>query len=220
VKHSAIEPEPPEAVVLCGTGIELVRRFAQSLGEHGEEWGLIGPDEAARLWSRHILNCALLAPELDRERTTAAQTRLRIADIGSGAGLPGLVLAMIRPDCDFVLIEALERRARWLDDQVEELGLANVEVFAGRAEDYPSKRSFDVVTARAVKALKGLIPWVEPLVVNGGRVLLLKGQRVDDEITEARMILLKHKMVDARSEILGLGIVEEPTRLFAATVER
>jgi len=220
VKHSAIEPEPHEAGTLCGTGIDLVRRFAKNLGERGEEWGLIGPDEAARLWSRHILNCALLAPELGQERTAAAQPRLRVADIGSGAGLPGLVLAMIRPDCDFVLIEALERRVRWLRDQVEALGLANVEVFAGRAEGYPAKRSCDVVTARAVKALKVLIPWAEPLAANGGRLLLLKGQRVDDEIAEARTILRKHKLVDAHSKTLGLGIVEEPTRIFAATVER
>ncbi len=220
MKHSAIEPEPPEAVALFGTGIDLVRRFAQNLGEHGEEWGLIGPDEAARLWSRHIVNCALLATELDRDTSHSPPTRLRVADVGSGAGLPGLVLAMIRPDCDFVLIEALERRARWLHEQVTALGLTNVDVFTGRAEEYPAKRSFDVVTARAVKSLKGLIPWVEPLVVNGGRVLLLKGQRVDDEISEARTILVKHKMVNAHSETLGLGIVEEPTRLFAATVER
>lgn len=220
MKHSAIEPEPAEAVALCGGGISLVRVFAENLGEHGEEWGLIGPDEAARLWSRHILNCALLAPVLDEDGEARPNRRLRVADVGSGAGLPGLVLAMIRPDCDFVLIEPLERRTRWLREQVEALGIANVEVFTGRAEEYPAKRSFDVVTARAVKALKGLIPWLEPLVADGGRVLLLKGQRVDDEITEAQSILRKHHVTGARSEVLGMGIVAEPTRLFAATVER
>lgn len=220
MKHSAIEQEPAEAAELCGGGISLVRVFAQNLGTHGEEWGLIGPDEAGRLWSRHLLNCALLAPELDREFDGPLGTRLRVADVGSGAGLPGLVLAMIRPDCDFVLIEPLERRTRWLRQQVAELGLTNVEVFTGRAEEYPDKRSFDVVTARAVKALKGLIPWLEPLLIDGGRVMLLKGQRINDEIAEAQSVLRKHKLVDAHAEVLGVGKVAEPTRLFAAKVER
>lgn len=198
----------------------MVRRFAENLGKYGEEWGLIGPDEAGRLWSRHLLNCALLAPELDRRDVADRGVRLRVADVGSGAGLPGLVLAMVRPDCDFVLIEPLERRTRWLRDQVLELGLSNVEVFTGRAEEYGNTRTFDVVTARAVKALKGLIPWLEPLLVDGGRMLLLKGQRVDEEIDEARKVLAQYKLVDAHSEVLGVGKVAEPTRLFAATVER
>lgn len=217
MKHSAIEQEPAEAVELCGGGISLMRQFAENLGTHGEEWGLIGPDEASRLWSRHLLNCALLAPELDGPK---GGSRLRVADVGSGAGLPGLVLAIVRPDCDFVLIEPLERRTRWLREQVTALGLTNVEVFTGRAEEFPEKHSFDVVTARAVKALKGLIPWLEPLVTDGGRILLLKGQRIDDEITEAQSIMRKHKLSSPRAEVLGLGKVAEPTRLFAATVER
>ncbi|MFM6968437.1 MAG: 16S rRNA (guanine(527)-N(7))-methyltransferase RsmG [Microbacteriaceae bacterium] len=220
MKHSVVEQEPAEAAALCGGGISLVRQFAVNLGTHGEVLGLIGPDEAGRLWSRHLLNCALLAPELDRGVELGDSQRLRVADVGSGAGLPGLVLAMIRPDCDFVLIEPLERRTRWLREQVAELGLPNVEVFTGRAEEYPEKRSFDVVTARAVKALKGLIPWLEPLVVDDGRVLLLKGQRVDDEIAEAQKVLAKHHVSKPRTAVLGLGIVAEPTRLFAATVER
>ena len=220
MKHSAVEQEPAEAADLCGSGISLVRQYAASLAEYGEEWGLIGPDEAGRLWTRHILNCALLAPELDRGAANATGQRLRVADVGSGAGLPGLVLAMIRPDCDFVLIEPLERRTRWLREQVADLGLTNVEVFTGRAEEYPDKRSFEVVTARAVKALKGLIPWLEPLVAEGGRVMLLKGQRIDEEIAEAQKVLVKHKLAHPRVEVLGLGKVSEPTRLFAATVER
>ena len=217
MKHSAIEQEPAEAEELCGGGIVSVRKFAENLGTHGEEWGLIGPDEAGRLWSRHLLNCALLAPELSGSLTGE---RLRVADVGSGAGLPGLVLAMIRPDVDFVLIEPLERRTRWLREQVEALGLTNVEVFTGRAEEYPAKRSFDIVTARAVKALKGLVPWLEPLLVDHGRMMLLKGQRIDEEIAEAQKVLSKHKLRDVRVEVLGLGKVAEPTRLFAATVER
>lgn len=127
---------------------------------------------------------------------------------------------MIRPDCDFVLIEPLERRTKWLREQVSELGLVNVEVFTGRAEDYPTRRAFDVVTARAVKALKGLLPLLVPLAKPGGRIVLLKGQRLDAEVEEARAVITKLGLVEVRSETLGLGKVAEPTRLFAATVER
>lgn len=212
MKHSAIEDEPAVAAELCGDGISLVRAFTHTLATEGEKLGLIGPDEAARIWSRHILNCALLAPEIAPGD--------RVADVGSGAGLPGLVLAMIRPDCHFVLIEPLERRTRWLREQVVELGLQNVTVFTGRAEEYGDRRTFDVVTARAVKALKGLIPWLEPLVKDGGRLALLKGQRLDEEVLDAAKIITKHHLVDVTSTLLGLGKVSEPTRLFAATVER
>lgn len=219
MKHSDIEVEPHEAAALCGQGIERVRQFTQSLGQLGEERGLIGPDEPQRLWSRHILNCALLAPELG-VASGGGFARLLVADVGSGAGLPGMVLAMIRPDCDFVLIEPLERRTKWLHEQIEELQLTNVVVFNGRAEDYPSQHTFDVVTARAVKALKGLIPIVAPLAKPGGRIILLKGQRIDTEIEESQAVMSKFHLVDVRAETLGLGKVAEPTRLFAATVER
>ncbi len=212
MKHSVIESEPPVAEELCGDGIGLVRAFTKELATEGETLGLIGPDEAARIWTRHILNCALLAPEIPRGS--------RVADVGSGAGLPGLVLAMLRPDCHFVLIEPLERRTRWLSSQVELRALTNVTVVTGRAEDYPERGSFDVVTARAVKSLKGLIPWLAPLAKNGGRLVLLKGQRIDDEITEAAGVIARHKLVDVSSRVLGEGKVSEPTRLFAATVER
>lgn len=219
MKHSGIEVEPAEAKALCGAGIEQVRRFTLTLGSVGEQLGLIGPDEPQRLWSRHILNCALLAPELVSS-VEHVSPRLSVADVGSGAGLPGLVLAMVRPDCDFVLIEPLERRTKWLREQVSVLGLTNVEVFTGRAEEYPNLRSFDVVTARAVKVLKGLLPLLVPLTKPGGRIVLLKGQRLDAEVEEARAVITKLGLVGVRSETLGVGKVAEPTRLFAATVER
>jgi 16S rRNA (guanine527-N7)-methyltransferase len=212
VKHSSVESEPPVAEELCGDGINRIRRFTHALATNGETLGLIGPDEAARIWTRHILNCALLAPEIP--------TGSRVADVGSGAGLPGIVLAILRPDSQFVLIEPLERRTRWLREQVAELDLDNVIVFTGRAEDYPEQQSFTVVTARAVKALKGLIPWLEPLAIDGGRIVLLKGQRVDDEIAEAAAVIARHGLVGVSSSVLGEGKVSELTRLFAATVER
>ncbi len=217
MKHPEIEPEPFVAEQLCGDAIESVRKFALDLGTRGEELGLIGPDEARRLWSRHILNCALLAPEIPTFGVSGGRTAL--ADVGSGAGLPGLVVAMIRPDIDVTLIEPLERRTRWLDEQVTALALSNVTVFTGRAEDFMPRRSFDVVTARAVKSLRALIPLVAPLVVPGGRLALLKGQRLDSEIGEAASVLSRHNIVSAESRILGEGTVDEPTRLFTAIVE-
>ena len=217
MKHSGIEAEPAIAEALCGDGIELMRRYAFNLGTHGEELGLIGPDEAQRLWSRHLLNCALLAPVIPVVGLRGSRTS--VADVGSGAGLPGLVLAIIRPDVDFTLIEPLARRTRWLTEQVEELGLNNVTVFTGRAEEFTPKRSFDVVTARAVKALKGLIPLLAPLVYQGGELALLKGQRIDSEIDEAAAVFTRHGVTSVNSLTLGVGTVEEPTRLFTAIVE-
>lgn len=217
MKHSEIEPEPAVAATLCGSGVERVRQFAADLGNRGGELGLIGPDERQRLWSRHILNCALLATEIPAHEEST--TRVSLADVGSGAGLPGLVIAMIRPDVDVTLIEPLERRTRWLDEQVTLLALSNVTVFTGRAEEFTPRRSFDVVTARAVKALKGLIPLLAPLAKPGGELLLLKGERIDTEIAEASASIQQFKLKDVNSRVLGLGTVEEPTRLFSAIVE-
>ncbi len=216
MKHSAIEPEPAAAKELCGDAIDAVRAYTRNLGLRGEQRGLIGPDEARRLWSRHIVNCALLAPELPRLGVHGG--RASVADVGSGAGLPGLVIAMIRPDLDVTLIEPLERRTRWLVEQVNELELTNVSVFTGRAEDYLPRHSFDVVTARAVKALKGLVPMLAPLVVPGGQLALLKGQRIDEEINDAQPIFHRHSVTAVKTHTLGIGTVEEPTRLFTATV--
>ncbi len=216
MKHSAIEPEPAAAIDLCGDAIDAVRAYALNLGMRGEQLGLIGPDEARRLWSRHILNCALLAPEIPTQGVGGG--RVTIADVGSGAGLPGLVIAMIRPDIDVTLIEPLERRTRWLVEQVRERQLTNVSVFTGRAEDYVPRHSFDVVTARAVKALKGLIPMLAPLVVLGGQLALLKGQRIDVEIDDAQQVFRRHGVTAVKTHTLGIGTVEEPTRLFTATV--
>jgi 16S rRNA (guanine527-N7)-methyltransferase len=126
---------------------------------------------------------------------------------------------MIRPDIDVTLIEPLERRTRWLDEQVAALALPNVTVFTGRAEGFAPRRAFDVVTARAVKALKDLIPLLTPLVVSGGQLALLKGQRLENEIVEAARLFAHHNITATESRVLGEGTVEEPTRLFTAIVE-
>lgn len=202
------EPEPGYAADLVGPGVDRARSFAADLATHGERLGLIGPQELPRLWSRHIVNSALLAPLL----------RGRVADVGSGAGLPGLVLAMARPDLRLVLIEPMERRTVWLRDEADRLGLHNVEVIRARAQDAP-RGAFDQVTARAVGALRTLIPLTAPLVGPGGELLLLKGARATVELEAAAREIRRARLRDARIEELGLGTGAAATRVFRATVD-
>lgn len=206
-----LEREPGAAVTLFGDRVDLARSFTDQLARRGEELGLIGPLELPRLWTRHILNSALLAPLLEE--------RGRVADVGSGAGLPGLVLAIARPDVQFTLIEPMERRTDWLSSEAERLGLDNVTVLRGRAEDVADEVVVDQVTARAVSALSKLIPLVVPLVRSGGQLVLMKGARVDEEIEKARKVILRKRLTDVEVLELGTGVVEETTRVFRATVD-
>jgi 16S rRNA (guanine527-N7)-methyltransferase len=205
-----IEAEPDGAAVVFGDQLELARRFTTDLGEQGERLGLIGPLEAARLWSRHIINCAVVAPYLFPDA--------RVADIGSGAGLPGLVLAIARPDVHMTLIEPMERRTDWLRDETTRLGLTNVTVVRARAEEAVADGPFDQVTARAVSALGKLVPITAPLVRAGGQLIFLKGSRITEEITAASAVLRRHRVTEIEVLELGEGIVPEVTRLFRATV--
>jgi len=205
-----IEPEPPIAASLFGDRIELARDFTRELGERGEELGLIGPLEPARLWSRHVLNCVLPAPLLRPGL---------VGDIGSGAGLPGLVLAIARPDVDFVLVEPMERRVEWLRAESLRLGLNNVRVERARAEDAPLVEHLDQVTARAVASLSKLIPLTAPLVRRGGELLFMKGARVDDEVAAAAKQIRAARLSHPEVLVLGVGIVPEATRVFRATVD-
>jgi len=204
-----LEPEPPYAAGFFGDRIELARQFTADLAEHGEERGLIGPLELERLWSRHVVNSALLAPLL---------VSGRVGDVGSGAGLPGLVLAIARPDAHLVLIEPMERRTDWLTEESDRLGLDNVTVMRGRAEDVVPDPLLDQVTARAVSALGKLVPLCAPLLKPGGELLLLKGARVQDEIAAAEKALRKAGVRDHEVLVLGEGIVPEVTRVFRAKV--
>jgi 16S rRNA (guanine527-N7)-methyltransferase len=206
-----LEAEPAAAAALFGDQIEVARSFTNELARRGEELGLIGPLELPRLWTRHILNSALLAPLLE--------ARGRVADVGSGAGLPGLVLAIARPDVDFVLIEPMERRTDWLRSESDRLGLQNVSVLRGRAEDVADDVVVDQVTARAVSALSKLIPLTVPLVRSGGQLILMKGARVDEEIEKARKVILRKRLSDVEVLELGEGVVDETTRVFRATVD-
>jgi 16S rRNA (guanine527-N7)-methyltransferase len=196
--------------VVFGEHIERARAFTAHLGEQGETLGLIGPLEAARLWSRHIINCAVVAPFLTAHG--------RVADVGSGAGLPGLVLAIARPDAHLTLIEPMERRTDWLRDESDRLGLTNVTVLRARAEEAVSAGPFDQVTARAVSALTKLVPLTAPLVRAGGELIFLKGARITEEISAATSVLRRHRVTDVEVIELGEGIVPEVTRLFRATV--
>lgn len=206
-----LEAEPAAAAALFGDQIEVARSFTNELARRGEELGLIGPLELPRLWTRHILNSALLAPLL--------AARGRVADVGSGAGLPGLVLAIARPDVEFVLIEPMERRTDWLRSESDRLGLQNVTVLRGRAEDVADDVVVDQVTARAVSALSKLIPLTVPLVRSGGQLILMKGARVDEEIEKARKVILRKRLSDVEVLELGEGVVDETTRVFRATVD-
>lgn len=205
---TSLEPEPPEAADLFGDRIEVARSFTAELGAHGEELGLIGPLEPPRLWSRHIVNCVLLAPLLSGS----------VADIGSGAGLPGIVLAIARPDVRFTLVEPMERRIDWLRSARDRLQLDNVEIVRARAEDLPASSSFDQVTARAVSALSKLIPLTARLVRDGGQLVFMKGARVDEEVNAAERVIRKARLSDVETFILGEGVTAEVTRVFRATV--
>ena len=206
-----LEAEPAAAATLFGDRVDVARSFTNELARRGEELGLIGPLELPRLWTRHILNSAVLAPLLE--------ARGRVADVGSGAGLPGLVLAIARPDVHLTLIEPMERRVDWLTSEAERLGLDNVTVVRARAEDVADDIVVDQVTARAVSALSKLIPLTVPLVRSGGQLVLMKGARVDEEIEKARKVILRKRLTDVEVLELGDGVVEETTRVFRATVD-
>jgi 16S rRNA (guanine527-N7)-methyltransferase len=205
-----LEPEPAVAADLFGDRIEVARAFARNLADQGEKRGLIGPLELPRLWSRHLLNCAVVAPLLRPGL---------VGDVGSGAGLPGLVLAIARPDVSFVLIEPMDRRATWLTEQVAELGLANTTVMRARAEDVRLPQRLDQVTARAVSAFRTLIPLTAPLLRPGGELTLMKGAGAQGEIEAAAKAIRRHHLVNVEVITLGEGVLSDVTRVIRATVD-
>ncbi|WJZ66508.1 16S rRNA (guanine(527)-N(7))-methyltransferase RsmG [Kocuria rosea] len=198
------EQERRAAERLFGERLPLAERYVAHLSSSGIVRGLIGPREVPRLWSRHVLNCAVV------EELIA--TGARVADVGSGAGLPGLCLALARPDLQITLIEPLERRVQWLDEVVADLGLTNVRVLRARAEQARDEvGEVDVVTARAVSALVGLVDITLPLLRGTGELLALKGRSAADEVRKAQK---KLNRLGARStEIVpaGADLLEEPT---------
>jgi len=172
---------PPEAEVVFGPALGQAREYAHLLATEGVTRGLIGPREKDRLWDRHLLNCAVV-DELLPERG-------ELVDIGSGAGLPGLVLAMVRPSLRVILVESMLRRCVFLEECAEQLKLENVQVVRGRAEELTGKIQADVATARAVAPLERLAGWAAGLLRPGGELLAIKGQSAAAEITAARPVL-------------------------------
>lgn len=170
---------------------------------------MIGPLELPRLWSRHILNCAIMAPLLRPGL---------VGDVGSGAGLPGLVLAIARPDVNFLLIEPMERRVAWLMEQVEKLGLTNTSIHRARAEEVKLSAPLDQVTARAVSAFRKLLPLTAPLLRDGGELVLMKGAGAVAEVEAASKEMRRFKVRDVEVLTLGEGLLDDVTRVIRARV--
>lgn len=188
-----------------GDHYDQAAAYEQILRTDGIERGLLGPREGGRIWDRHLLNCAVVAPCLP--------AGARLADVGSGAGLPGLVLAILRPDLDVVLVEPLLRRANFLTEVVARLGLAGVEIRRARAQGLGGDLQADVVTARAVAPLDRLAGWCLPLVRPGGALLALKGAQALEELTVAAPELTRLGAASWSVQILGSGIVDPPARV-------
>lgn len=193
---------PPAAAAVFGAALGGAEAFASILATRGVEHGLIGPHEVPRLWDRHLLNCAVVAELIgDRCRT--------LVDIGSGAGLPGIALAMVRPDLEVTLLEPMERRCRFLSECVAGLGLANASVLRGRAEDTVLRA--DVATARAVAPLDRLAVLAVGVVRPGGLVLAIKGRNAAAELREARPVLRRIGARGAEVVRAGQGKVDPAT---------
>jgi 16S rRNA (guanine527-N7)-methyltransferase len=200
VKHFEAEPDTAEGIF--GSQIGLARQYAQKLANDSDELGLLGPRELDKIWSRHILNSAVVA-ELVKPGEL-------VADVGSGAGLPGIPMAIAAPETDFVLIEPMDRRASWLQEVVDELDLQNVEVVRARAEEVEGGQ-FEVVTARAVAALDKLLRLCVPLLKPGGRVIALKGSKAEEEILDAKKLQKKLKIESFEIVVCGEKFLAEPT---------
>ncbi len=197
---------PPRlAGEIFGEHLPRAIRYADLLVTTGIEYGLLGPREAPKVWERHLINCAMVESLLPH--------RTRVIDIGSGAGLPGLALAIARPDLRIALIEPLARRTEWLQGAIEDLGLSQVTVHRARAEDMNGLIQASVVTARAVAKLDLLVTWSWPLLPIGGRLLALKGQSAEEELHAARPSLAAHGITETAVHFLGGDILEQPVRV-------
>ncbi|WP_018298163.1 16S rRNA (guanine(527)-N(7))-methyltransferase RsmG [Corynebacterium lubricantis] len=199
-----IETTPAIAEKIFGDRLPIAQAYHDSLATTAAERGFIGPKEVSRLWSRHILNCAVISEAFDQD--------LSVADIGSGAGLPGVPLAIARPDLKITLIEPLLKRSNYLAEIKEELGLDNVTVIRGRAEDQ-SKGAFDVVTSRAVAPLGKLAGWSLPLVKKGGAMVAMKGSSVSEELERDAEQITQAGGGAGEIFIVGESVLEEPTTL-------
>jgi 16S rRNA (guanine527-N7)-methyltransferase len=192
---SVASAPPPSAAALFGDRLGVAQEYVALLATEGIVRGLIGPREAPRLWDRHVVNSALLATRVEAGAT--------VADVGSGAGLPGVVVAIARPDLDVTLVEPLLRRTTFLEEAVERLGLENVAVRRARADALHGAARFDVVTARAVAPLDRLVGWCMPLVAPTGALLAMKGASAVEEVGTARSVLEQLGCAEPTIEVYG-----------------
>lgn len=204
------EAEPESANAIFGPQIEKARAFAQKLANDSDDLGLLGPRELDKLWSRHILNSAVVA-----ETVKAGDL---VADVGSGAGLPGIPMAIALPEAHFVLIEPMERRSNWMLEVIEDLGLNNVEVRRARAEEVLDL-TFDIVTARAVAALDKLLRLTVHLLKPGGSLIALKGSKAAEEIEAAKRLQKKLGIASFEIQICGEKFLAEPTSVVKTTLD-
>jgi 16S rRNA (guanine527-N7)-methyltransferase len=186
---------PPAAAAVFGAALPAAEKYARLLAGRGVELGVVGPGEADRVWDRHLLNCAAIA--------RLVPTRCLVADIGSGAGLPGIVLALLLPGIRVTLVEAMARRVSFLEQCVAELELGNAEVVRSRAEDLAGRLTVDVVTSRAVAPLEKLAGWSIGLLRPGGKALAIKGASAETELARAMPVLARLGVTDARVVEVG-----------------
>lgn len=214
MKHVGDAPalEPPQtAAGVFRDRLPMARRYAELLAGPGVERGLLGPREVARIWDRHLLNCAAIGELLEAGE--------RVADIGSGAGLPGIPLAIARPDLRMTLVEPLLRRSDFLREAVAELGLDGVEVVRGRAEDravLDTVGGQDAVVSRAVAGLDKISRWSLPLLRMDGRMLAMKGERAEAEIDEHRDVMIGLGANDVRVVRCGVDYLTPPATVVMA----
>lgn len=210
VKHGEIPMAPPAAVQVFGPHLKAAEEYARILAGDGIERGLLGPGEVSRVWERHILNSAAAVELLDDGSS--------VADVGSGAGLPGIPLALARPDLRVTLVEPLLRRADFLSELVGELNL-DVMVIRGRAEERTVRDELgevDAVTSRAVASLDKLTRWCIPLLRDGGLMLALKGDRAEDEVDEHRRVMRSLGAVDVGVVKCGVEYLTPPATVVVA----
>lgn len=210
VEINATELQAAEKIF--GERLDLAKRYVEHLATSGTERGLIGPREIPRLWSRHVLNCAVIESAIAMDS--------HVADVGSGAGLPGLCLAIARPDLELTLIEPLERRVIWLQEVVDDLGLDNVTIMRTRAELAVGLVDADVVTARAVSALSNLAGLTIPLLNGKGEVVAIKGRSAAEEIEKAKKVIRKLGGVETSVVVCGQELLEEPTTVVRIIVNK
>jgi len=207
---NSIAPAPPEAArILFGSRLPAAVAYADLLAGPGVERGLIGPGEMARLWDRHLLNSAAVAELVPAD--------CKLADLGSGAGLPGIVLAILLPGADVLLVEPMSRRTTFLAECARELRLRNVRIIRGRAEEFAGQIQADVVTSRAVASLDKLAVLAAGLARPGGLVLAIKGAKASQELDEAAAILDRLGAGDRSVVIAGAAVLEQPATIVRFT---